>query len=324
MLTISVMIPTYHRPQDLARCLSALETQNRQADEIVVVVRDTDVETWQFLHEFDASRLPLRQVTVTVPGQVAALNAGLCAVQGDIIAITDDDAAPNSDWLERIEAHFLADDRVGGVGGRDIIQTNEPWNQREQQTVGKLTWYGKIIGNHHIGIGFAREVDILKGVNMSYRRSALIDHAFDSQLLGIGAQVHNEVAFCLALRKMQWTLIYDPAILVDHYSAPRFDEDQRHQFNAIAHANAAHNETLALLKNLPFVQRCIFLVWAVLVGTSQAFGLVQWLRYLPSQGTVATQKLGATLQGRWQGLVTWLQTKNQPVNRASDRAEETS
>jgi len=323
MLTVSVMIPTYRRPQDLERCLLALEQQNRSPDEVLIVVRDTDTETWQFLQEFHRDRLPLHTTTVTIPGQVAALNAGLTAATGEIIAITDDDAAPHPDWLERIEVHFLSDDRIAGVGGKDIIQTSEPWNRGAKQRVGKLTWYGKIIGNHHIGIGPAREVDILKGVNMSYRRSAVADHAFDTRLLGTGAQVHNEVAFCLGLQKQQWKLIYDPAVVVDHYSAARFDEDKRNQFNAIAYSNAAHNETYALLKNLPFLRKCIFLVWAVLVGTSQAFGLVQWLRYLPSQGAIANQKLGCALQGRWQGLMTWLQ-RDQSVPTPLNRVKETS
>jgi len=323
-MTITVVIPTYRRPNDLARCLQALQQQTRPADEIIVTVRDTDTETWGFLSTFAFGCLPFKAIKITVSGVVAAMNQGLETASGDIIAFTDDDAAPHANWLAQIEAHFLEDDRVGGVGGRDLLQYPQPWDANAQTIVGKLRWYGKLIGDHHRGVGQARAVDVLKGVNMSFRRAAIADLRFDKRMWGTGAQVHFEVAFCLALRRQGWTLIYDPAILVDHYSAPRFDEDQRHQFNAIAHANAAHNETLALLKNLPFVQRCIFLVWAVLVGTGQAFGLVQWLRYLPSQGTVATQKLGATLQGRWQGLVTWLQTKNQPVNRASDRAEETS
>ena len=63
----------------------------------------------------------MRTVKVNVPGQVAALNAGLDKTQGEIIAITDDDAAPHVDWLERIEARYLADKAIGGVGGRDFL-----------------------------------------------------------------------------------------------------------------------------------------------------------------------------------------------------------
>jgi len=69
--------------------------------------------------------------------------------------------------LQRIEAHFLADDRVSGVGGRDAIQRSEPWFHGDREIVGQLQWYGSLIGDHHRGVGAAREVDVLKGVNMS-------------------------------------------------------------------------------------------------------------------------------------------------------------
>ncbi|MGI8501337.1 MAG: glycosyltransferase family 2 protein, partial [Hassallia sp.] len=68
MTSITVLIPTYRRPLDLVRCLEALKKQTRQADEVLVVVRDTDAETWTFLQTFNLDSLPLRTVTVKVPG----------------------------------------------------------------------------------------------------------------------------------------------------------------------------------------------------------------------------------------------------------------
>jgi hypothetical protein len=66
-----------------------------------------------------------------------------------------------------------------------------------------------------------------------------------------------------------------------------------------------HNETLALLENLPFLQRIIFLMVVILVGTRSTPGFIQWLRLLPSEGSLASQKLLESLQGRWQGWLTW-------------------
>lgn len=169
MLTITVLIPTYRRPKDLARCLSALKQQTRPADEVLVVVRDTDTETWALFKDFNLGSLPLRTVTVKVTGVVAAMNLGLEKAQGDIISITDDDAAPHPDWLARIEAHFLADERVGGVGGRDWMYEGMQLVEGRREIVGQLQWFGRTIGEHHLGVGEPREVDILKGVNMSYR-----------------------------------------------------------------------------------------------------------------------------------------------------------
>lgn len=307
MMTISVMIPTYRRPQDLARCLKALEQQTRKPEQVVVVVRDTDTESWSFLQDYHPQGFSLEAATVKVPGVVAAMNVGLDTARGDIIAITDDDAAPHPDWLARIEAHFVSDPRIGGVGGRDLVYVNnELIYKGESKVVGKLQWYGRVIGDHHKGIGAAREVDVLKGVNMAYRRSAIAHLHFDERMLGTGAQVHFELAFSLALRSQGWKLIYDPLIIVDHYPAQRFDEDQRNNFNHLAWKNAVHNETLALLEYLPPLRLVVFILWATLVGTRKAFGLLQLLRFLPKEKTLAWQKWLASMQGRTQAWQTWL------------------
>ena len=166
-----------------------------------------------------------------------------------------------------------------------------------------------MIGNHHFGVGAPREVDLLKGVNMSFRQTAIKELRFDRRMQGTGAQVNFEVAFSLALKRAGWKLIYDPKVAVDHYPAQRFDEDQRRTFNDIALTNAVHNETLVLLEHLPPTRRAVFLLWAVLVGTRESVGLVQSLRFLPKEGLLAAQKLLACWRGRWQGWRTWQQTQ---------------
>src|SRR4028118_1425239 len=216
-MSITVLIPTYRRPKDLARCLEALQKQTRPADEVLVVVRDTDAETWTFLKAFNPDLLPLRTVTVSVTGVVAAMNAGLDTAQGDIIAIVDDDGAAHTDWLERVEAHYLADSRVGAVGGRDWVYHGTQLEDGACKVVGRLQWFGRVIGNHHLGVGEPREVDVLKGANSSYRRAAIADLRFDKRLRGTGAQIHNELPFCLALRRAGWKIIDDPMVAIDHY-----------------------------------------------------------------------------------------------------------
>ncbi|MGI2903920.1 glycosyltransferase [Tolypothrix sp. VBCCA 56010] len=311
MTSITVLIPTYRRPLDLMRCLEALKKQTRQADEVLVTVRDIDAETWTFLQTFNSDSLPLRTVTVKVPGVVAAMNAGLDVAQGDIVATTDDDAAPHADWLQRIEAYFLSDSSIGAVGGRDWQYIGTQIKEvGDRFCVGRVQWFGRVIGNHHLGVGPAREVDVLKGVNMSFRFCALKKVRYDERMLGTGAQVHFELAFTLPLRRAGWKIIFDPLVAVDHYPAQRFDEDQRDNFNDIAWSNAVHNETLALLEYFSSVQRIVFVVWAILIGTREAIGFVQWLRLLPSEGKLASKKWLASLRGRIQGWQTWQQHYN--------------
>ena len=311
MLSITVLIPTYRRTVDLERCLEALKQQERSPDEILVTVRDIDAETWSFLNHYDAKPLNLKVLKVESPGVIAAMNMGLSSCTSDVIASTDDDASPHPDWLLRMEKWFLSDSKIGGVGGRDWQYVGDRIKELgEREIVGQVQWFGRVIGNHHLGGGDAQEVDVLKGVNMAFRREAIGKLIFDERLQGSGAQVHFELAFTLRLRQQGWKLIYDPKVAVDHYPAQRFDEDGRDQFNPIAQCNTVHNETLALLDYLSGIQQPVFLLWSVLIGTRGAMGLLQWLRFLPGDRIRSTQNFVSSLRGRREGWQTWKTTKS--------------
>ncbi|MCU0565500.1 MAG: glycosyltransferase [Oculatellaceae cyanobacterium Prado106] len=321
--TIATLIPTYRRPQDLHRCLVAVGRQRRVADEVLVVVRESDRETWEFLKSFEAQTsenqgLPLRVLTVVQPGVVAALNVGLAALTADIVAITDDDAAPHPDWLERIEARFLADEELGGLGGRDWRYDGDRLLQEgEAAIVGRIQWFGRLVGNHHIGVGDLRPVDLLKGVNMSFRRRAIAGLQFDTRLLGQGAQVHNELAFGLAVKRSGWRLMYDPAIAVDHYEGARVDEDRVGYFNSSSEAvlHSSYNEALILLEHFSLLQHWIYLVWSTLIGTRQTPGLLQAIRFTRTYGRMAWQRFLTTQKGKFMALgQIWRQGSDRPTH----------
>jgi glycosyltransferase involved in cell wall biosynthesis len=242
----------------------------------VVVHRSTDEESIACLRSLNGNHPGITCVAVDVPGQVAALNAGLAGVTNDVVAITDDDAAPHVDWLARIEAHYLENSDVGAVGGRDCV-AHEAGAPRKDR-VGIVFWYGRRIGNHHAGIGPARSVDVLKGANMSYRLRAIAGIRFDTRLRGEGAQPHNDLSFSLAVRRAGWKVIYDPAVAVDHFPAPRFDDDQRGARLLPALTNDAHNEALAILEHLEPAGRLFFWLWYAGIGTRKLPGLLQCAR----------------------------------------------
>lgn len=292
-MKLTVLIPTYRRPDDLARCLKSLQRQARAPEQVLVIVRSDDYATHAVLAE-PAVRgsLPLDCVAIEVKGLVAALNRGLDVATGEIVAITDDDAAPRPDWLERIEAAFAADPKLGAIGGRDWVHERGRVLDGQREYVGKVSATGKVIGNHHLGIGHAREVDLLKGVNMSYRRKAIEGVRFDERLRGSGAQVHNDMAFSLRVKRAGWKLIYDPAIAVDHYPAPRIGDDQRTAQSSTAMRNASYNLHLTLREFLPPARRAVAWWWYMLVGTRLYPGLLHPLLALASNN-------GATVRERW-------------------------
>jgi hypothetical protein len=151
-------------------------------------------------------------------------------------------------------------------------------------------------------------VDVLKGANMSFRRDAIQGLHFDTRLRGTGAQVHNDMAFSLAVKRRGWRLTYDPEAAVDHFPAARFDEDARERQSAEALVNAVHNETLVLLEWLPPSRKVLTFAYGLAVGTRSAPGVVlaleRWVREADRGAVRARAK--AAFRGRMLGLSTFL------------------
>jgi GT2 family glycosyltransferase len=267
-MTISVLIPSWKRPESLARCLDALERQTRLPDQVVLSVRPDDAPTREMIAA-RKSPFPLDVATPERPGLLAALNAGFDRAECDLIAATDDDTEAHPDWLERIEARFEADPRLGGLGGRDRMpaEEGEGWEEPNDLPVGRVLWFGRVVGNHNFGSGEIREVDILKGANMAFRRNALGSKRIDTALRGRGAEHHTEIELCLALKAEGWKIAYDPAVMVDHYEEVRYAAQRGPEMSFEEQHNAVHNRAYGLLKHLPLHRAVPAFLYGILVGT---------------------------------------------------------
>ena len=90
---VDVVIPTFKRPEALARCLEALERQT-VPPESVEVVDDSEEDR----------------------GPAYSRNLGWRRGSAPIVAFTDDDCVPSEDWIYSIQKRF-EDDAVHGMEG---------------------------------------------------------------------------------------------------------------------------------------------------------------------------------------------------------------
>lgn len=142
---ISVVVPTFQRPDLLDRCLTALIRQEVDpATYEIIVVDDANspetrqqVERWRqriggdvaliariLPREEGQCQLPCRHTIRYLPvadshGPAAARNLGWRAASGEIIAFTDDDCLPTPGWLKAGVNSFR--EGVVGVSGRVIV-----------------------------------------------------------------------------------------------------------------------------------------------------------------------------------------------------------
>lgn len=108
--SISVVVPTFGRPQELRGCLEALAELDYPCERYEVVVvddgSDPPVVPWAGAADAGLRMHWLRQANA---GPAAARNAGARAATGEILAFTDDDCRPASDWLSAIAAALARD-----------------------------------------------------------------------------------------------------------------------------------------------------------------------------------------------------------------------
>lgn len=110
--SVSVVICTRDRPDELRRCLASLPAQTLRPLEVIVVDNASNGD--------DTRRAALDAGVVYVredrPGLDYARNTGAASARGEIVAYTDDDVLLHPNWLQNLVAAFDAP-QIGAVTG---------------------------------------------------------------------------------------------------------------------------------------------------------------------------------------------------------------
>lgn len=123
---VSVIIPVLNDPERLKQCLQALDAQtySRHSYEVIVVDNGSDECIESVVAEFRQARASYEPCS----GSYAARNTGLSQAQGEILAFTDADCIPASDWIENGVLHLTRIPRCGLVAGKIHIFPRDPDN----------------------------------------------------------------------------------------------------------------------------------------------------------------------------------------------------
>jgi glycosyltransferase involved in cell wall biosynthesis len=141
-LRVSVVIPTYLRPDLLLRCLGGVLAQRLPpgAYEIIVVDDGHDEATRVAVERLAATPTPVRLRylrPVRGRGPAVARNAGWRAAKAPLVAFTDDDTVPQPDWLlEGERAMTLHPDWSAACGRVVVPRAAVPPTDHELMTLG--------------------------------------------------------------------------------------------------------------------------------------------------------------------------------------------
>lgn len=120
---VSVIVPTFHQRDALLRCLRALKRQTCDRFEVIVVdngSRDDSVAAAR--QEMPDVRLIERDEAL---GFAAAVNLGIGAARGRYIAVLNNDAEPEPEWLEELLRVFEATPDVGFLASA-VLRRDQP------------------------------------------------------------------------------------------------------------------------------------------------------------------------------------------------------
>jgi glycosyltransferase involved in cell wall biosynthesis len=117
-MDFSIIIPTYNRADELRETIRSIAKLDVVGDWELVVVDNKSPDHTRSVVEQESASFPARLRYLFEPeqGRYAALNTGIRAAEGRIIATTDDDARVEVDWLKTAAAGLerLGCDYVGG------------------------------------------------------------------------------------------------------------------------------------------------------------------------------------------------------------------
>jgi len=275
---LSVVIPTFQRPDWIKRAVGSLARQTRLPDEVVVVMRDTDEPTHRSVDELRASGLPfvLRSTTVSQPGFMPPVQAGLALATGEVVAVMDDDAELIECSLELI-LPLYGDPTVGAVGGRciDIEPDGNPREVPDADRVGYVTTFGRFVGDMYKRPRFSAPVDVefLMGGCMSYRREVAQKLEFDLEL-NRNVSFGYETDLGLQVRAMGRRILFHPEVGIRHYGAPRQVAGMRSAHDAEAVEWSTYNHLRVVMRRLRSFKRAVAMGYMFAIGYRYAPGLL--------------------------------------------------
>ncbi|MEM4598749.1 MAG: glycosyltransferase family A protein [Candidatus Diapherotrites archaeon] len=134
---ISVVIPTHKRPESLSVALDAILNQTYPKKKYeVIVVSDTQDDTLHIV-EKKFRKKGVRFYRIENKCCDAKRNFGIKKAKGEIIAFTDDDCIPDSDWLENLGAAFRKNKDAAGVEGLIYSNYKHLYEQAPENLTGK-------------------------------------------------------------------------------------------------------------------------------------------------------------------------------------------
>jgi GT2 family glycosyltransferase len=237
---VSIIIPTYNRPECVVGLLTALMEQTYPSFEVIVVDQSDAVK--QVSREVIHVPYPLKVVYSKYPNRSNAKNIGIRLAMGDILLFCDDDIIPSPKMVE-IHVRNHRDATIGGVSCRVIEENLLPLISTD---ICRVIWYGRMKDGFQSDVSC--DTETMVGGNMSIKRVVLQEVGYFDSIFR-GTSIFEEQDVSERLRSLGYRIRFTNETTIRHI--PQNTGNVLLQRNATAHyyRDFHHNEIVFFLKN---------------------------------------------------------------------------
>jgi|GEM_PF-1369137 Glycosyltransferases involved in cell wall biogenesis len=267
--SVSVIVPSCDRPDELRHCLSSLIAQNSSRPLEIVVVDNNPSSglALPIVSEFRSVKF----IKEWRQGASFARNAGIAAGTGDICVFIDDDIVAPPDWIERLIAPF-ANEGIGAVTGNVFPYeldsptaklfegyANGGFNRGFSRWEADSQWF------HSHRIGGAKTWLLGGSGNAAIRRKLLMSPeigVFQTYLgAGVPAGSSEDTYLFYKIIKMGYTVAYEPTAYAWHKHRQNMQALGHQLFNYSKGFVSYHLTTLFRDGDLRSIPSLIHLPW---------------------------------------------------------------
>ncbi|MBU2611257.1 MAG: sugar transferase [Chloroflexi bacterium] len=215
MKTVSVVIPARNAAGSIPACLRAVLAQENIEQELeIILVDDGSTDKTEEL----AESLGVRVIRQANAGPAAARNAGARQARGEIIAFTDADCAPVSDWLQHLTTPFSSSEIVAAKGAYRTDQRSLVARFVQQEYESK---YARLAQQ--------RFIDFIDTYSAAYRREVFLENGGFDTAFPVPSVEDQEFSFRLA--RKGYRMVFAPQAIVFHQHDQNWVEYVKRKYN---------------------------------------------------------------------------------------------
>lgn len=229
-MRVSVVIPTYYRRHELAKCLDSILEQTTKPEE-VIIVDDTPVNVLKQLVEDYVTRARIEDgyfIYIKNPKERStsiARNIGATTAKGDVILFVDSDVILDPGYIFGLLKTYRERPEAIGISGWIKNPSTQTPKQNKRDCL--FHYLKRLFFLFHDSINtcsffeypaiLTKTIDCQRfvGANMSFRRSVFNELKFDENLKGY-AYWEDALFSGLAYKKYQSRLLMTPAAICNH------------------------------------------------------------------------------------------------------------